>query len=452
MDPLVAAVARFAEREKLFRGARNVMVALSGGPDSLATLLCLLDLRERFGFEVSAVHFDHQLRPGSAHDRAWVADFCSSRGVPCFTGEGDVAAFARAQRLGTEDAARRMRYQFMAFIAAEKRADCLATGHTADDQAETVLMRVLRGTGIRGLRGMLPSSGVPGAEAQRLVRPLLETRREATVALCVSRGVTPLLDASNTDPAFTRNLLRLETLPALQHVNPAVSDALLGLASSAQQVFRDVERASFGVQPLVRGPVGSIFDLPAMAALLNEAITLAIEREAAFYKLDFQVNRTRIENLRTALKARTGSVSFGDVAVEASAGKLRVGPPLAAGTSFALRLRIPGVASGSSWKADVRPAATDSVAAPGVVRIAASEAMRGLSLRTVRPGDRMQRHGHTRKVADLYSAERVPTWERSGAVAIANGERVLALLTASGVFEADRNPNAAAWDVFVGGA
>ena len=149
-------VRRFAERERLFRRVQKVAVAVSGGADSVAALLILRELREAFGFELLAVHFDHQLRPGSRDDLERVREICGGLGVEFVSGEGDVARASREARAGIEETARRMRYQFLAFVAGKEQAGCIATGHTRDDQVETVLMRFLRGSGVRGLRGMLP--------------------------------------------------------------------------------------------------------------------------------------------------------------------------------------------------------------------------------------------------------------------------------------------------------
>ena len=127
-------------------------------------------------------------------------------------------------------------------MAEKEQADAVATGHTADDQVETVLMRIIRGSGVRGIRGMLPVTEVPGGGAQRLVRPLLELHRGDTLAICQESGIAPLHDPSNDDPRFTRNHVRHETLAALRAVNPDVGDALLGLAASAREVFEGVEK------------------------------------------------------------------------------------------------------------------------------------------------------------------------------------------------------------------
>ena len=242
MNRISHKVLKYARQERLFRRTKTVLVAVSGGPDSVAALLILLELRAEFGFEVIAAHFDHQLRPESADDLRWVRELCESFGVLCLTGEGDVALAAREQRRGIEETARRMRYQFLAFVAGERRAECIATGHTANDQAETVLQHIVRGSGIRGIRGMLPSAPVPGSEAQTLVRPLLSLDRAETLEVCRNAGIDPLVDLSNESAAFTRNRVRSQVLPTLELINPSVRSALVGLAESARQVFEPIER------------------------------------------------------------------------------------------------------------------------------------------------------------------------------------------------------------------
>ncbi len=436
-------VGRFAERERLFRGASRVLVAVSGGPDSVALLLALMALRKRFGLEVAAIHFDHQLRATSKDDMDWVRAFCDEREISCFTGEGDVARVAREQKAGIEETARKMRYQFLAFVAAEKRFDALATGHTADDQAETVLMRVLRGTGVRGIRGMLPSGPIPGASALRLIRPLLEQRRMDTVAFCAAAGVSPLIDSSNADiAAATRNRLRHETLPALEALNPSVRQALLGLAQSAREVFDGVEKQSYGAVPSQRGPVGSIFALTSLRGLPAEARTLVIEREAAFYHLAMETNRRRLQDLDRVLRSGTGVVEFADAAVQASCGKVRIGPRLSAEFFEGRLLNVPGATIAGPWRVDVSTAPLEAIANGASASFDAARLRGALRARQLVAGDRMRYHGIERKVADVFANSRLPAWERIGAVAIADSERVQAVLTATAVYAADRSSDA----------
>ncbi len=406
-----------------------MLVAVSGGPDSVACLLLLLELRERFGFEVAAAHFDHRLREGSASDLEFVRSLCAQLDVKCLTGEGDVRALAAERGMGIEEAARRMRYQFLAFVAGKEGADCIVTGHTADDQAETVLLRILRGTGVRGLRGMLPAGDTPGAPAQRLVRPLLALRRAETAAVCAESGVAPLEDPSNFDLTLGRNRVRHDVLAALRAVNPSIESALVGLAQSAREVFAPVERAALAAQPVERGPGGSIFPLAAIADLPAEAVTLVIERESAFHGLVAEVNRTRVRNLRSVLERGSGEVAFGPAVVEASAGLLRIGAAQAAGAAVApVILNVPGVTVVGSWRieATTSPPAPGSGAAFATINLGALKG--ALRVRSIAPGDRVDYHGSERNLADVLLAVRVPRWERSRLLALADAAGVLALL------------------------
>ncbi|MFN0147853.1 MAG: tRNA lysidine(34) synthetase TilS [Dehalococcoidia bacterium] len=449
MISLVERVARFAGAERLFRRGDSVMAAVSGGADSLACLLILVELRERFGFSLQAVHFDHQLRDDSRDGLEFVREFCESRGIDCLTGEGDVRALARQQRIGIEEAARQMRYQFLGFVAAQKRVGAVVTGHTADDQAETVLMRVLRGTGVRGLRGMLPASPLPGAPAQRLLRPLLCLSREETLAVCAAADVTPLIDPSNADTAILRNRLRNETIPTLAAINPSVKDALRGLAASARELFADVERSSLGVQPVARTPVGAVFARAPLGSLQAEALTLLIEREASFFGQKPEVNRTRVHDLQRVLRSGTGLVLFGPIAVEASSGKVRVGPPLAP-EAFAPRvLDVPGATLVAPWRVEVAVRPFAEVPGASLATFDGSALRGALRARPAEPGDRMLYHGIERKVADVFANAKLPAWERTGALAIADGERVRVLFTAGGVFEEDVAADGDAWFVRV---
>jgi tRNA(Ile)-lysidine synthase len=421
-------VLKFARQEKLFRRTQNVLVALSGGPDSVAALLVLMELRSEFGFQLTAAHFDHQLRPESADDLRWVRQLCGSLGVPCLTGEGDVALSSAEQRRGIEETARRMRYQFLAFVAGEKRAECIATGHTSNDQAETVLQHIIRGSGVRGIRGMLPSAPVPGAEAQTLVRPLLCLDREETLEVCRAADIDPLRDPSNDSLAFTRNRVRSQILPLLEGVNPSVRQALVGLAESARELFGPVEQQALSVQPAERSAFGSIVPLSMVARLPSEALTLLVEREASFHAIEFEVNRTRLRNAGVVLRRGSGLVLFGAVALEVSCGLVRIGPELPHDKEVEpLVLNVPGATTFAAGRVIV---STDPLApnAGGVdIRIDPAQSRGVLRIRSLQPGDRVRRGRSDRKINDVFSSRKVPTWERRGLLGIVDSRHVLGL-------------------------
>ena len=176
MGFMIEEALRYARAQGLLHHGMHVLVACSGGPDSLALLDILLRLRGRLRLALTVAHFEHGIRGASSEgDASFVAAFCKERGVPCFIGHGDVPSAARAQGKSLELAARELRYAFFWQTMARVGADVLATAHHADDQAETVLMRILRGTGLDGLSAMKPREG-------KKIRPLLFARRASLTA------------------------------------------------------------------------------------------------------------------------------------------------------------------------------------------------------------------------------------------------------------------------------
>jgi tRNA(Ile)-lysidine synthase len=196
---------------------KPVLVGFSGGPDSSALLHAL----QAQGYRVLVAHLDHGLRPESAEDARHAKRVADSYGVPFFTQRADVAALAKAGRLSIEEAAREERYRFLFRLAAEQGAQAVAVAHTADDQAETILMHLLRGAGPAGLRGMPPRMlPNPWSENIPLVRPLLGFGRNEVVDYCTANQLDVLHDVSNADTTFFRNRLRHDLLPLLETYAP----------------------------------------------------------------------------------------------------------------------------------------------------------------------------------------------------------------------------------------
>lgn len=202
-----------AEYDMLPRGVR-VLCAVSGGADSMCLLRLLGELAAEGGFQVCAAHYDHRLRGAeSAGDAAFVADWCAREGIPCVTGNGDVAAEAARLGRGIEETARELRYAFLRAAAAELGCGRIATAHSADDNAETLLLHLARGTGLHGLTGIPPRRG-------DIVRPLLTCSRREIEAYLAARGVPHREDSSNSDEAYSRNKLRARVIPVLRELNP----------------------------------------------------------------------------------------------------------------------------------------------------------------------------------------------------------------------------------------
>lgn len=219
-----ARVARDATKRQLWSSGATLTLAVSGGADSLCLLGVLLALREAGSAltpgRLVVAHLDHGMRgAASAEDAAWVADFAANLGLPCVVERIDVGELARSERRSVEEAARRARYAFLRRVASQESAERVCTGHTRDDQAETIIHHFVRGSGLAGLAGIAWLEG-------DLARPLLDLTHAETLAYCAARGWQPREDATNRDLRYTRNRIRHELLPLIETYNPNLRETL----------------------------------------------------------------------------------------------------------------------------------------------------------------------------------------------------------------------------------
>ena len=207
--------------------SRSVLLGFSGGPDSLS----LLHILTSAGIKVIAAHLDHMLRPSSTDEADFVGTYCKNMGVTCVCKQMDVSKFADEFHLSLEEAARECRYAFLFEQAQKFNVQAVLTGHNADDQVETVLMHLLRGSGMSGLSGMKVVESNPHWQAGiPLWRPMLGVYREAILQYCESHQLSPIMDESNQDVKYFRNQLRHEVIPMLEGVNPQIKGILLRTA------------------------------------------------------------------------------------------------------------------------------------------------------------------------------------------------------------------------------
>ena len=413
-------VEAFIRQQALLASGDTVLVACSGGPDSLALLDMLLQLRRTLGISVQAAHFEHGIRgEASRADAAFVKAFCRERGVPFFLESADVPALARAQGISLELAARETRYDFLWRTAGE--GTLVATGHHQDDQAETLLMRILRGTGTDGLAGIRPKTG-------RLIRPFLALSRQEIEAYCRDRGLKPRHDATNDELDATRSRLRRTILPLLRQENPSLSRALGILSDIAAEESSLLEALLSERWWSLRQGKGILVEgILALPLALQRRALRRLWRETATEKdLDF----SHVERLlRFLAERRNGTLSmpcgfcalirYGSCCF--SAGEEEAEP------FAAVPVTLPGVTTWGAYRLTAAPVSGEvprgtawDFAMDGV------RALPGLCLRGRQPGDFiLLGEGRRKKIKEVFIDGKLPREERASYPLLAMGNEVL---------------------------
>jgi len=222
-------VERTIKKFSLIPQNSKILVALSGGPDSVTLLHVLLQLKENLRIEVTAAHLNHMLRDEeSERDEQFVKDLCRKWNVPLFVKRENVKEISKGKNV--EAIAREVRYRFLEETLKKIDGDLIATGHTASDLVETVILNLTKGTGIKGLRGFLP-------KRDRIIRPLFEVTREEIEKYVKENKLPFVIDSSNLKTDFERNLVRIHVIPVLKNINPRLEEAVLRSA----EILREIE-------------------------------------------------------------------------------------------------------------------------------------------------------------------------------------------------------------------
>lgn len=238
--------AKLANEYDMLPSGGLVLCAVSGGADSVCLLHLLRALSGRMGFRLAAAHFNHLLRgEASDGDEAFVRSLCETWGIPLYTGRGDTAGAAKQAGRGLEETARELRYAFLRRTAEAIGANRIATAHTADDNLETILMRFVRGSGLRGLRGIPPRRG-------EIVRPLLNIERREVLSYLKAHGLSHREDESNGDRTYTRNRLRMDVIPLLRKENPRLGATAAETAAALRRDDAFLEAAALRASDSLR--------------------------------------------------------------------------------------------------------------------------------------------------------------------------------------------------------
>jgi tRNA(Ile)-lysidine synthase len=222
MPALFETVKNTLARYSMLTPGGKVVAAVSGGPDSTAMLHVLAELAPELGITLAVAHLDHRFRPESASEALFVSRMADRLGLPCLVEKAGLSGISGNKQA----AAREARYAFFERAAEKLSADKIAVGHTADDQAETCLMRVIRGSGVRGGSGIPPVRGASTRFMTRIIRPLIEATRDDVQGYLDSNGIESVTDPTNKKTIYHRNAVRLELMPLLRRYNPGVVEAL----------------------------------------------------------------------------------------------------------------------------------------------------------------------------------------------------------------------------------
>lgn len=434
---LPQSVRAYIRRHALLRSGDRVGVAVSGGADSVALLRILVDLERELGVVLAVVHLNHQLRGAESDaDEAFVRELTLTHGLEFHSESRDVKAHRASHRLSLETAARQLRYDFFEKLVASGSLDKVATAHTLDDQAETVLLKLARGAGTRGLAGIYPRLSLkqrnlpPSPASHPIIRPLLGVRRSELEAYLGELEQNWREDSSNRDLRHTRNRIRHEILPKLeQQVNPAVRDALSDSAeiARAEEEFWTGQVASFLPRMWKNGRAAGELDGMAMIPM-----SLALRRRlvrSAGECLGLNLEFRHVEEV-LALDAEGARASLPqNWCAFWHQGKIRFEPVSEPSPAYAYRLSIPGRVQVLEARIAIEAllvAACEGVYNPKQL-LAPACGERGLTIRSWRAGDRFW-PAHTRqpkKIKELLQDRHITGTEKRLWPVVESGDEVV---------------------------
>lgn len=481
-DTLLDSVRSALARHHLLQPGKSVVAAVSGGPDSLCLLHLLARLRETGGPAVHVAHLDHGFRGAqSAAEAQVVAHIARAWGMPATIEYADVPALAAETGDNRQAAARAARYAFLGRVAQDAGAAAVLVAHHADDQAETVLLHLLHGAGLAGLRGMRealpwaewcpPAERSPAASGPLLLRPLLDTSRADIEAYCAAHRLEPCHDPSNTSPAYTRNRLRADLLPALAAYNPHIAAALGRTARICADDYDYMQQQLDAAWPtLADERPGALLLRAAPWAALHPALQRYALRRAAACLLDGtgDLSYEQVEAAREAAAQGVGrqhTLARGiSLRVEHHGLLLRVAEALhtapMAGDALpqlqndAVSLAVPGAVPLSAvWCAEAGSGAPPTLPADPPWRwwvLLAAERLDGpLCLRRRRPGDRFRPAGGrgSRRLQDFFVDSKLPQELRAAWPILATPTSIVwvAGLRADARFQSSGPPHPTVW-------
>lgn len=388
----------FITEQELVQPGEEVVCAVSGGADSVALLFALYLLKEKLQIRLSAAHFNHHLRGAeSDQDQAFVEDFCSRYDIPLYKGGAAVETGPK----GLEAAARDARYGYLKTLPGK-----IATAHTADDNAETVLMHLIRGTGLKGLGGIAPKSG-------KLIRPMLTVTRQEVMAFLQEWNLPHVEDQSNHTDQFLRNRLRHHVMPLLNRENPRLAE---NVSAMAMQLRQEEHYLSRQVELTDRVSVLREMD----PALRNRALESFLRQQGVK-----EPQREQIQLLKCLVFSNNPSArgAFpGRVTIGREYDRLLRLPQEEAPDTAQLTL---GSQKLPQWKLEIHVSQAQSLEQGKTVFTVQPEGK--IVVRSRLPGDRIRLPGGSKTLKKLFIDEKIPAWERPFLPVLADEKGVLAV-------------------------
>ena len=413
-----AEVLHFCREQGLFSPGDRVVCAVSGGADSMAMLWCLRSMEDSLGITVSAAHFNHHLRgPESQRDEDFVREFCRGFGIPCAFGGGQVSAAGR----GLEDAARQARYDFLLSLDPGAK---IATAHTADDNAETLLLHLLRGSGLDGLGGIPPVRG-------RIVRPLLCVTRRQIAAYLADMGLPHVEDSSNASADFLRNRLRQSVLPVLLAENPAFSKNMTPLTLRLRQDGAYLNEAAEEALERLRVPGGLSRDgLLALHPALRGRVLARFLRESGLREPASR-HIAAAEALLHSASPSAQCALGGGLTLRRVYGMITSERAPEPGFSPAV-LAVPGVTElkelGLTLTCALETAPSDPKSTQDSFLLALNSPSGPLTVRPRQPGDRIRLSGGSKDVKKIFSDRKIPAAQRQRVPILADSRGLVGIL------------------------
>ena len=300
------------KKYNLISNGDKIVVAVSGGPDSMCLLNILKNLRPKFSTELFVAHINHMIREEADSETEYVKNYCEKNNIKCFIKRANVLEMAKEQKKGTEEMGRIVRYDFFEYVANEVSANKIAIAHTENDNAETILMNLMRGASLEGLKGIEPIRG-------KYIRPLIECNREEIEKYCEINKLDPKFDKTNNDNTYTRNKIRNLLIPYIKkEFNPNIIETLNRLAVLARQdatYFNKIVKESYAdillYENINNNDINNVNENLEKYIVKEEKITRNIEQKLNNSKiLTDKIEVTKLDNIKAEEKVEKNNINI----------------------------------------------------------------------------------------------------------------------------------------------